>query len=97
MKEAPLSARITIKQAAAAMNVSERLVYMALELQRTGREDLVQAVKQGRMTVLAALKIAKPEKYCKFAARKPTLKQAWQAANEDERRTFLDWLGENAP
>lgn len=42
------------------MNVSERLVYMARRLLRSGRDDLVEAVDRGEMTVHAALKAALP-------------------------------------
>lgn len=56
--------QMTTKTAAIAMNVSERMVYMAKELLDC-RPDLASMVESGEMTTLAALKVAKPEKYDK--------------------------------
>lgn len=55
----------SVKQAAQMMNVSERSVYMARELQRCGRPDLCSRAKAGELTILEALRIAKPDKYAK--------------------------------
>jgi hypothetical protein len=81
------------------MNVSERVVYMARELVRTGREDLILECEQGRMTVLGALKIAKPEKYRPKVTPVPNgtevefaLQAAWTRATNDERLAFLEWI-----
>jgi hypothetical protein len=75
------------------MNVSERSVYSAMELLATGRDDLVQAVQAGTMSMNAALKAAKPETY---GPRKRSaleqLKASWKVASEVERTEFLGWL-----
>jgi hypothetical protein len=55
--------RLTVKQIAKLWNVSERMIYSALELIRTGREDICDEVIAGRLKMHAALKLAKPEKY----------------------------------
>jgi hypothetical protein len=90
--------KLTMKQAAAVMNVSERSVYRAKELIATGREDLADEIMAGRLTLLGALKIAKPEKYGagrnyqpgadKYAA----LVKAWNNCDEDERARFIGSL-----
>jgi hypothetical protein len=81
-----LSRRITFKQAAKLMNVSERSVYSALKLERSGRDDLVTAVERGELSLHAALKQLEP-------ARRPNtikpLVAAWNAATVAERITFL--------
>jgi hypothetical protein len=41
--------RVTVKQTAEAMGISERMVYMARRLDGSGRKDLVAAVKRGEM------------------------------------------------
>jgi hypothetical protein len=90
--------RLTIRQLAAAFNVSERSIYMAGELLRTGRSDLNEAVEAGRMTLLAALREAKPEKYGKKASDNfKTLQKAWLKASRDERILFRAWLEEDGP
>jgi hypothetical protein len=87
--------QMTVKDAARLMNVSERMVYMARELLATGCEDLCEGVQQGRMSLLAAVKAAKPEKYLKTRSEQPLsrLKSEWQKASEAQRATFLQWLG----
>ncbi len=72
--------RLTVKQAAILMNVSERTIYMARELKRTGREDLVTAVEQGKMSLHAALKLARPKRYAKSKYARSALMSAWAAA-----------------
>lgn len=57
-------AEITIAQAARLMNVSVRSVYLAGELQRCSPE-LAARVEAGELSIRAALRIAKPEKYGK--------------------------------
>ena len=57
------SQRLTVREAARIMNVSERQVYLAKELLRTGQDDLADRVMAGELTTLGALKIAQPEKY----------------------------------
>jgi len=85
--------RVTAKQAAAVMNVSERSVYMAGRLMGSGRADLVEAVEQGRMSLHAALREIdgpKPRDGLRELAR------AWAAATEEERETFLLALARRA-
>jgi hypothetical protein len=80
--------RMTVKQAAQLMNVSERQVYLAKELVATGREDLVDTIMAGRMSLPAALKIAKPAKYDRRRNRYHDLVKAWNACSEDQRAAF---------
>jgi hypothetical protein len=86
---ANLQTGLTVKQAARALAVSERMVYMCRELLATGRDDLAAAVERGEMTILGALKIAKPLKYGRRTDGLKRLLAAWQAASEDERNAFL--------
>lgn len=86
---ANLQTVLTVKQAATVMNVSERAVYMAREL-RACRPDLGNKVMAGEMSLLAALKIAKPEKYAKRKDGPAVLLAAWNKATEGERAAFLD-------
>ena len=55
---AHLQQRVTVRAAALLMNVSERSVYMARELQATGRNDICAEVDAGRLTIAGALKLA---------------------------------------
>jgi hypothetical protein len=89
---ANLQGGFTIKQAAAVMNVSERMVYMARELMQTGRADLCAAVESGKLTILAALKEAKPERYC-APDRAERLRRLWNSLSEAERADFIAWAG----
>ncbi|MHC2273540.1 uncharacterized protein YccT (UPF0319 family) [Bradyrhizobium diazoefficiens] len=92
MMTADLQTGPTVAQAARLMNVSERLVYMVGELRATGRYDLLQAVERGDMSVLGALKLAKPEKYAR--PKKVTMRQlqtAYLAADERTKLEFLAW------
>ncbi len=85
--------RLTVRQAAAAMNVSERSVYTAGRLMESGRGDLVKAVEQGRMSLHAAMREIdgpKPKDGLRGLAR------AWAAATEEERETFLFALARRA-
>jgi hypothetical protein len=61
---------------------------MCQELIATGREDLVAAVEQGKMSIAAALKIAKPKKYDRKTIGLQTLILAWERASEDDRAEF---------
>ena len=80
---------MTVKQAAQLMNVSERQVYLARELVATGREDLVDSLMAGRMSLPAALRIAKPEKYDRRRNRYHDLVRAWNSCTEDQRAAFV--------
>jgi hypothetical protein len=91
---ANLQPRMTAKDAARLMNVSERMVYMARELMATNRSDLVTKVEAGRMTMLGALKLAKPQKYGpKPGAGLKAIIVAWNKATEEERAWLLAKLG----
>lgn len=83
----PLNVRAT----ADAVAIAERLLYYALELQRSGREDLVAAVERGEMTVPGAVMklhgIALPDRYGKLV-------QAWNHCDNDERARFIAELEE---
>ena len=57
---ANLQTGLTVKQAARLMNVSERNVYNARKLRRSGRDDLVARVECGELSINAALKLAYP-------------------------------------
>lgn len=88
--------RLTVRDAARLMNVSERAVYMVGELQRAGRDDLIREVEAGRMSILGALKIAKPERYGpKQDANPSALRRAWQSSSESDRIAFLNWVAAN--
>jgi hypothetical protein len=82
--------RMTIRQAAKSMNVSERSVKKAIELLKSGRSDLIAAVEAGSVSLHRALKLAKPEKYDKPRDGLKALVLAWHKANEVERHLFLD-------
>jgi hypothetical protein len=82
---------MTVRDAARLMNVSERMVYMARELQIC-RPDLAAKVMAGELSVLAALRIAKPEKYSKKREPLDALKNAWVRASAAERMSFLAWI-----
>ena len=80
---------MSARDAAKMMNVSERMVYMALELQRSGRGDLIAAVEAGGMSLHRALGLAKPARYGSRRDGCATLFRAWQAAAPAERAAFL--------
>jgi len=75
--------RQTVSQAAAAAGVSERLVRMAREVQRSGRDDLVAAMASGEMTVHAAWRELRGPDH--FGA----LRRAWAKAPLADRVRFL--------
>ena len=86
---ANLQSGFSVKTAAKLMNVSERAVYMARELLAVDRPDLHHEVSARNMSILGALKIAKPEKYGKKPNALGALLRAWEAATPDERDKFL--------
>lgn len=83
------SPRVTRKQAALIMNVSERMVSMASTVLRL-RPDLEPALMAGTMSMNAAYRLAtgKP---------KPTswdrLLSAWNSATDDDRANLLAQIG----
>jgi hypothetical protein len=85
-KTANLQRRLTVKQAATIMNVSERLVYMVRAVRRL-RPDLAAMVEAGTMTLNEAHRIA-------TGKAKPTswdrLVKAWNNATPEERARLLD-------
>lgn len=80
----------TVKQQAAAAGVSVRMIYLARQLIATGRDDLVEKVRAGGMTMNRALieAGAKPPPDNKSQA----LFAAWNLASDAERQAFIDWL-----
>lgn len=89
---ANLQTKLTVAQAAKVMNVSERSVYMVGELMATGRQDLLQAVERGDISILGALKLAKPDKYAK--PKRVSLRQLqkhYLGADERTKQQFLIW------
>jgi hypothetical protein len=82
---------VNLKQAAAVMNVSPRLVHQARKLQSSGRQDLIQAVSNGRMTVGAALRAlagtAPPNRIARFKA-------IWRNCTQAERGAIVDWIND---
>ena len=80
---------LTTKQIANVFNVSERMIYMARELRRTGRDDLGAECMAGRLTILGALKIAKPEKYAKQPDPLEALVAAWCRCDPQSQTAFL--------
>ncbi len=87
---ANLQTGMTVKQAAKALNVSERGIYDARRLIRTGRTDLVAAVKRGDMSVNKALVLAGEKQPVSAYQR---LCRAWNACSEDEQGRFLINIG----
>lgn len=85
---ANLQRGLTTKQLALVFNVSERSIYMARELGATGRADLEERVMAGELSILGALKLAKPEKYDRKPDRMATLVKAWNACTDDQRNMF---------
>jgi hypothetical protein len=78
---------LTVKQAAELMNVSERSVYLARKLMRSGRADIIAAVERGELSMHAALQQIEPPR------QKSTLKPlvlAWNAATPSERQALLN-------
>jgi len=84
--------RLSIAAAARLMNVSERSAYMARELMRTNRTDLCQDVENGKLSLLAALRQAKPAKYDKPPDRISALLKAWHKCSVEERNAFLEMI-----
>ena len=87
---ANLQPRMTVKQVAAAFNVSERAIYMAKKVQRCSPE-LSAEVRAGRMSLAEAHRLV-------TQAPKPTawdrLLRAWNAASEEDRKRLLALAGQ---
>lgn len=84
-RTANLQARITVKQAALLMNVSERSVYMARKVHRL-RPDLAALIDAGQMTLNEAHSIAT----CKAKGTPwDRLVSAWNAASDADRSRLL--------
>jgi hypothetical protein len=83
---APAARGLTVKEAAALMNVSERQVYQARKLLRIGDPELIAAVDRGEMSIHEALRTAQQRP-------KPTrldrLQAAFRACTDEERAWFL--------
>jgi hypothetical protein len=84
----PLTVRQHVAALAKIMNVSERMIYLAMQLQRSGRADLIAAVERGTLSLHAAIAKLEPMKpkldgYTKLV-------KAWNAASEEERMRLLD-------
>ncbi len=83
---ANLQAKVTVKEAAKLMNVSERSVYMAMKVLRSGRQDLIDAIDKGEISTNKAVSMlenkAKPTKYDRLV-------KAWNACSEEEKARFL--------
>jgi hypothetical protein len=84
---ANLQRKNAVREAAKLMNVSERLVYYAGKLRRSGRQDLIEVVERGEMSLHKALKMlnGKEPRYNGLAG----LLRAWKRATDEEKTTFL--------
>lgn len=85
---ANLQPRLTVAQAAKLMNVSERAVYMARRIRRSGRCDLEAAIMAGTLSVLAAIRLLDGPKRAPDGLR--AIAKAWANATQEERETFLE-------
>ncbi len=83
---ANLQTNFSVAEAAKLMNVSERSVYMARKVQRSGRQDLIDAIEKGEISVNKAVSMLenkpKPTKYDRLV-------KAWGACSEEEKARFL--------
>ena len=87
------AARLTVKQAAALMNVSERSVYMARRVRREA-PDLSAEVAAGQLTVHAAIReIERRQGRVGSPANLQVLKAAWGRASPSDRAAFVAWTG----
>ena len=95
------AAHLTVHEIAVMTGKSERSIHMQRELAATGRQDLVDQVARRELSVLGALKLAKPEKYLKAKvlppleagkARRHRLVDAYNACTAEERADFIGKL-----
>ena len=84
---------LTVKQAAAAFNISERTVYLARELLTYNRPDLERHVMAGTLTIAAALKISNPNKYARKPSPLKALVTAWARCDASMKLAFLEAIG----
>jgi hypothetical protein len=86
---ANLQPRRSIRQLAAAAGVSERSMYTAIGIVRSGRQDIIAAVERGEMSLHKASKIVSctPDR-----TRLDRLVTAWRLASDHAREQFLDWV-----
>jgi hypothetical protein len=74
------------KIAAKSAGVSERSLYYYKRVHRSGRQDLLDAIQRGKMTVHAAVRaIDGPKRVDRYAA----LVKAWNAASGEDRGRLL--------
>jgi hypothetical protein len=82
---------LTVKEAAKRFNVSERSIYMAAKILRSGNQEICRAVERGEMTLHKALQILYP-KPPKAKDWGNELKAVWLVASPEERADFCAWL-----
>jgi len=79
----------SIRAKAKTAGLSERSLYYAREIMRSGREDLVAATQHGEMTIGAAIRelrgTAPPDRFNKLVS-------AWNRCSDDEQLRFLRLL-----
>lgn len=80
-----MQSRMTVKQAARVMNVSERSVYTARAITRL-RPDLVPAIDAGTMSLAEAHRIATGKSKATAWGR---LASAWNNASDDDRARLI--------
>jgi len=81
---------MSVKQAAALYNVSERSIYMMRRLKRSGRDDLLTMVQSGEMALYKAVQIADGREP---PTRIDKLFTAWRLCSPEDRETFLIAIG----
>jgi hypothetical protein len=84
--------RLTVRQAAQLMNVSERSVYTARRILRSGGAELIESIESGEMSLNTAAKALDRGKNSQ-PDRLAALCQAWERASDDERARFLAKVG----
>ncbi len=83
---ANLQTKITVMEAAKLMNVSERSIYMASKVLRSGRQDLIDALEKGELSINKAVSMLENRpKLTKY----DRLVKAWNICSEEEKSRFL--------
>ena len=90
---ANLQTGLAVMQAARLMNVSERSIYNARKLCRSGRDDLVARVECGELNIIADLKLAYPQQVKPKPGALALLVNAWFAASPEDREAFAIAVG----